>query len=319
MSPSLKRAVNRSIDYLRLGDNTSTIILALLIGVLGGFGAIGFRLLIDGFQYLAIGKTGTNILETLAALPFWHLLLIPAVGGVLVSSLVYYFAREAKGHGVPEVMEAVALRGGRIRPRVVAVKSLASALCIATGGSVGREGPIVQIGSAIGSSVGQYLRIPQDRLRVLVGCGAAAGIAATFNAPVAGVMFAIEIILGNYAITTLTPLIISSVIATVICHAFPRYTGGNVRAFHIPFKYELASLWEIPTFFLLGAVAALVALAFVFLLYRAEDLFDSFRVHPALKGAVGGLLLGVTGIPSPAILSRFGVLILFCPKQPRSP
>jgi CIC family chloride channel protein len=304
MSPSLKRTVNRGIDYLRLGDNTSTIILALLIGVLGGFGAIGFRLLIAGLQYLAIGKTGTDVLETLTALPFWRLLLVPAVGGILVSALVHRLAREAKGHGVPEVMEAVALHGGRIRPRVVAVKSLVSALCIATGGSVGREGPIVQIGSAIGSVAGQYLRIPQDRLRVLVGCGAAAGIAATFNAPVAGVMFAIEIILGNYAITTLTPLIISSVIATVVCHAFPQYTGGNVRAFHIPFEYELASIWEIPSFFLLGAVAAVVALAFIVLLYRTEDLFDSIRARPAVKGLLGGLLLGAFFLGMPLLVGH---------------
>ncbi len=295
----LRDGLARGIEYLRLGGNTAVIITATLIGLAGGFGAVGFRLLIDGLQHLAIGATGTDILDRLAELHWLHLLLVPAIGGVLVNALVQRFAREAKGHGVPEVMEAVALHGGRIRPRVVAVKSLASALCIATGGSVGREGPIVQIGSALGSTVGQLLRIPHDRLRVMVGCGAAAGIAATFNAPVAGVMFAIEIILGNYAITTLTPLIISSVIATVVCHAFPAITGGNVRAFSIPFEYSLVSAWEIPTFFVLGAFAGFVALAFVYVLYAMEDLFDWIRWHAVVKGALGGLTLGAIYLGMP--------------------
>jgi chloride channel protein, CIC family len=114
--------------------------------------------------------------------PF-HLLIIPALGAAIFGPLINRFAREAKGHGVPEVMEAVALRGGRIRPQVAIIKSLASAICIGTGGSVGREGPIAQIGSAIGSSVGQFFRLSDDRIRNLVACGAAGGIAATFNAP----------------------------------------------------------------------------------------------------------------------------------------
>jgi CIC family chloride channel protein len=268
------------------------LVLSVLIGILGGFGAIAFRLLIAGLQRLSIQQTGTNILERLSELHWAHLLLLPAIGGLLVSLLVHYFAREAKGHGVPEVMEAVALQGGRIRKRVVAIKALASALCLATGGSVGREGPIVQIGSAMGSTVGQWLRLPQNRLRLLVACGAAAGIAATFNAPVAGVMFAIEIILGNYAITTLTPLILSSVVATVVCHAFPALTGGNVRAFTIPLEYSLKSAWEIPGFLVLGGVAALVSLAFILSLYWFEDLFERIRLPAPAKGALGGLALG---------------------------
>jgi CIC family chloride channel protein len=291
----------RAFDYLRLGENTSIVIISTFIGILGGFGAIGFRMLIGGLQNLAIQKSGTNILERLAELHWFHLLFLPAIGGLVVGLLVYFFAREAKGHGVPEVMEAVALRGGRIRPRVIGVKALASAVCISTGGSIGREGPIVQIGSAIGSMVGQRLRMSQEKMRVLVGCGAAAGIAATFNAPVAGVLFAIEIILGSYAITTLTPLILSSVIATVICHAFPAITGGNVRAFSIPFKYSLVSAWEIPFFFILGAVAAFVSLAFIFGTYRMEDLFNRLKLPDPFKTMIGGLCLGALFVAMPFV------------------
>jgi len=290
------------VHWLRLGGNAPIVVLSVLIGILGGFGAIGFRLLIRSLQGVGTGSFGPNIDERLVSLHWLHLMLLPIVGGVLVSALVQGFAKEAKGHGVPEVMEAVALRGGRIRKRVVAVKSLASALCIASGGSVGREGPIVQIGSALGSVIGQWLRAPRERLRLLVGCGAAAGIAGTFNAPVAGVMFAIEIILGNYAITTLTPLILSSVVATVVCHAFPSITGGNVRAFSIPFEYSLASIWEIPGFFVLGGIAAMVALAFIISLNWFEVRFDAIRMPAVAKGAVGGLALGAIYVGM-----RFGI------------
>ncbi len=279
-------------DYFQASENTIQIVLALIVGVLGGLGSVGFRLMIDSIQRLTLGRTGTDILERLNELPWYSLLALPALGGVVVGPLVYFLAREAKGHGVPEVMEAVALHGGRIRPRLVLVKSLASAITIATGGSVGREGPIVQVGSAIGSSIGLLLRLPQERLRVLVGCGAAAGIAATFNAPVAAVIFSVELILGNYAITTLTPLIISSVAATVVCYAFPAITGGNVRAFDIPFHWELTSAWEIPLFALLGVVAGLVALLFIVSIYKAEDLFDALPIPPWIKPVAGGLLLG---------------------------
>jgi CIC family chloride channel protein len=153
--------------------------------------------------------------------------------------LIYFFAREAKGHGVPEVMLAVAQRGGRIRPAVAVVKALASALCIGSGGSVGREGPIVQIGSALGSTVGQAFRMSDDRVRTLVACGAAAGIAATFNAPIAGVFFALEVILGEFTTRAFGVVVISSVTASVIGRA----AFGDVAAFPVP-AFELVNVGE---------------------------------------------------------------------------
>jgi CIC family chloride channel protein len=150
----------------------------------------------------------------------------------------------------------------------------------------------VQIGSAIGSAAGQLLRLPRDRLRVLVACGAAAGIAATFNAPFAGVVFAVEVILGSYAIATITPIIISSVIATLICHAFPGITGGNVRAFQIPERFQLVSAWEIPAYFVLGALAAFTALLFMHSVMEAEKLSRRLPVPEWLLTPLGGLCLG---------------------------
>jgi CIC family chloride channel protein len=230
---------------------------------------------------------------------WWWRLLLPALGGLLVGPLVWRFAREARGHGVPEVMAAVALRGGVIRPRVVAVKALASAISIGSGGSVGREGPIVQIGSALGSTLGQLMRVPASQLRVIVGCGAAAGISATFNAPIAGALFAAEIVVGNFAVAQLSPVVISSVVAAVVS----RMILGDHPAFPVP-PYGLVSPFELVPYLVLGLLAGLVALAFSFSLYRTEGLFAKIPVPEWVKPCLGGLLVGAIGIWLPNV---FGV------------
>ena len=274
------------------------VLVAIAIGLLGGLGAVGFRECIRFFQAVA-WQTDSVTLDYLRDLPIWWKVLTPAVGGLIVGVIIVRFAAEAKGHGVPEVMEAVALRGGRIRPRVVVAKLIASGVCIASGGSVGREGPIVQIGSAIGSTVGQWLRVGERRMRTLVGCGAAAGIAATFNAPVAGALFAVEIILGDFGVTQFSPIVISSVTATVVS----RHFLGDFPAFEVP-AYSLVSANELFAYGALGIIAGLVALIFVRTLYGAEDLFDKLSVPAFLKPAIGGLLIGVIAIRFPEI---FGV------------
>jgi chloride channel protein, CIC family len=271
-------------------------ILAVIVGLTGGLGAVGFRYLIDFFQSICYGAGG-NLLDLVQAIPWYQKVWVPAAGGLVVGPLVYFLAREAKGHGVPEVMEAVALRSGIIRKRIVLIKSLASAICIGTGGSVGREGPIVQIGSAIGSTIGQVLRISADRIRTLVGCGAAAGIAATFNAPIAGSMFALEVILGDFGLATFSPIVISSVVATAVS----RYFLGDAPAFIVP-AYELISAWELPLYVILGLFCAMVAVTFTTVLYRFEDFFDGMKFPEYLKALVGGLVLGLMGLLLPHIL-----------------
>ena len=271
-------------------------VLAVIVGIAAGFGAVGFRYLINFIQMIAYGSSD-ELLGIISSVPWYMRIVIPAAGGLIVGPLVYFFAREAKGHGVPEVMEAVALRGGVIRKRIVAIKTLASALSIATGGSVGREGPIVQIGSAIGSVVGQLINTSADRMRTLVGCGAAAGIAATFNAPIAGSMFALEIILGDFGVATFSPIVISSVTATAIS----RHFLGDYPAFIVP-GYELVSVWEFPLYMTLGLVCAIIARLFIKVLYLAEDTFDRVRFPEYLKAAVGGVMLGSMGLLFPHIL-----------------
>jgi CIC family chloride channel protein len=289
--------INSIFKRLKTNEHTIMGILAVGVGLAGGFGAVGFRHLIDFFQTIAYGSA-SDLLEVIQTIPISLRWWVPAVGGLVVGPLVYFGAREAKGHGVPEVMEAVALRSGLIRKRLVVIKSLASAICIGTGGSVGREGPIVQIGSAIGSTIGQIVKVSADRMRTLVGCGAAAGIAATFNAPIAGSMFALEIILGDFGVATFSPIVISAVVATAIS----RHFLGNAPAFIVP-AYELISAWEFPLYFTLGIFCALVAVTFSRVLYYLEDTFDALKFPPDyLKAVLGGLILGLMGLLFPQIL-----------------
>jgi len=284
---------------LRNSEYSFMMLIAAAIGVLGGLGAILFRFLIEGVQYVAYGmqEYGLSLFD---ALEWWHIVLVPAVGGLLLAPIVHYFAREAKGHGVPEVMEAVALKQGVIRKRIVVAKTLASAICIGTGGSVGREGPIVQIGSAIGSTLGQILRVSRSKLRTMVGCGAAAGIAATFNAPLAGVLFSLEVILGDFGVRRFTPIVVSSVIATATSH----YCVGDVLAFDITAEYTMVSFLELVPYSLLGAVAGLGGLAFSRLIYASEDLFERSRIPALAQPVLGGLLIGAIGLRYPHV---FGV------------
>ena len=284
------------VEKAHLSEQTILIILAFVVGLSTGFVALFFRFLIHFFYGLFFGK-GELVFSQLTT--NWHIFipLIPALGGLLVGPIVSFFSSEAKGHGVPEVMLAVATKGGIIRPRVAVAKSVASSICIGSGGSAGREGPIVQIGSAVGSTIGQYFRMSDQRIKVLVGCGAAGGISAVFNAPIAGVFFALEIILGDFAIHTFGPVVLSSVIASVVTHAFL----GNYPAFSVP-HYELLSVAELPMYLILGGLCGLFSVLYIVTLYRAEDFFeDRVKIPGYLKPALGGLLLGIIGVFFPQV------------------
>ena len=293
------KKIQKIFNEYKTNENVVMIFMAMIVGILGGFGAVAFRWLISFFQLLFFRFSGGNFLQYALSLPWYARLIPPVIGGMIVGPLVYFFAREAKGHGVPEVMEAVALKGGVIRKRIVLIKTFASAICIASGGSVGREGPIVHIGSAIGSAFGQILAVSVDRMRTLVACGAAAGIAATFNAPIAGVMFAMEIILDDFGVMIFSPIVVSSVTATIISRA----CLGNYPAFSVP-GYTMVSISEIPLYMLLGIIAGLAGVLFTVTLYKMEDLFENLKIPAYTKTAVGGLMIGMIGIFLPHI---FGV------------
>ena len=263
------------------------ILSALLIGAGTGLGAVIFIWLLRQINLLA--REVQLIFGSVLGL-----LLFMAVAGLIVGYMVDRWAKEAKGHGVPEVMEAIALRGGRIRPIVAAIKILASSLTIGAGGSAGREGPIVQVGSALGSTLGQVLHFSNERVRTLVACGAAAGIAATFNAPIAGSIFALEVILGRFTVRYFGTVVISSVVASVIGRIFL----GDKPAFTVP-AYQLNHLGELLLYTLLGILAAIVAVAFIRLLYRMEGFFDDWKISASLKAALGLLLTGLFALILP--------------------
>lgn len=268
---------------------------SVLVGIGGGVGAVLFRWLINFFKVFFF-ETVPSILFFLG---HYSVIFIPAIGALFFGPLIYYFAREAKGHGVPEVMEAMEFRGGRIRPVVVVVKSLASSLCIGSGGSVGREGPIVQIGSAIGSTLGQVFRLSDERTKNLVACGAAAGIAATFNAPIGGLFFALEVILRDFSMRRLSNVVIAAVTANVIAKIFL----GNEVFISAP-PYSINSPVELVFYVCMGLLFVPFCMVFIRSIYKFEDLFENLKYHELYKPLIGGLLLGLVGFFFPQV---FGV------------
>lgn len=291
----------RAFDWLH-GTTSGTFAVALAVGAGAGVGAIVFRTLITWFTRLFTGHAdysaaGHAANPLVPALGMWFVVLAPVVGGLIYGPLIDRFAKEARGHGVPEVMLAVAERGGRIRPQVAVVKSLASAICIGAGGSVGREGPIVQIGSALGSSLGQWLRVPESRLRLLVACGAAGGISATFNAPIAGVFFALELILQDFAVDSFGAVVLASVTADIIGRA----AFGNQAFLTLP-AFHIASNWEYGLYAVLGILGGLVGIAFIRVLYGTEDVVDRIWHGPEwLRPALGGVMLGLLLLALPQL------------------
>ncbi|WP_330300115.1 chloride channel protein [Streptomyces sp. NBC_00503] len=285
-------AANGAWDGLRRSQ-TGLLLAAVLVGAGAGLGAVGFRWLIEGVTKVLSGhddysSAGHAPNPYVPWLGLYFVLLAPVVAGAIYGPLVYRYAKEARGHGVPEVMYAVARQGGRIAPRVAVVKSIASALCIGGGGSVGREGPIVQIGSALGSTAGAVLRMDEERMRLMVACGAAGGIAATFNAPLAGVFFAMELILRDFTARGFGMVAVSAVTASVIGRA----ALGDERFLDLtPVGVDHVAAYAL--YVLLGVVAGAVGVLFTKVLYWVEDICDAVWHGPEwLRPAVGGLLLG---------------------------
>lgn len=286
--------LRRWLDSRHPPEDFVLISTALITGVATGLGAIGLIKMIGFFQ-LFFGTMLPGWLH-LDSSPVW-VVVLPAIGGLIGGPLIVRYAREAKGHGVPEVLAAMTLRGGRIRAIVAVIKALASGICIGTGGSAGREGPIVQIGAALGSNIGQFLHLSDDRIRGLVACGAAAGISATFNSPIAGAIFAQEIILGEFSTGHFSTVVISSVAASIVSRSFL----GDHPAFVVP-VYRLVNLEEIGIFIVLGLLAALCAVLFIRVLFFFEVATERWRFPEWAQPAVGGLLLGGLGLFVPQVL-----------------
>jgi chloride channel protein, CIC family len=289
-------AAARAGGWLR-GSRAGLFAVAAAVGVGSGFGAVAFRYLIYFVTWLVtghveFGQAGHVGSSHLPWLGLGFFVVIPVVGGFVYGPVIYRWAREARGHGVPEVMIAVAERGGRIRPQVSVVKALASALCIGTGGSVGREGPIVQIGSALASALGQWVRMPENRMRILVACGAAGGIAATFNAPITGVFFGVEIILREFSVDALFTVMLSAMLADLV--AIP-FLGDHVFLNGFPRGITLVHPGDYLLIAVLAVAAALIGLLFAKVVYKMEDLWDLiWKNRPEwARPGIGGVALGL--------------------------
>ncbi|MBF0621103.1 MAG: chloride channel protein [Magnetococcales bacterium] len=285
------------IKRLYVNEHITLSLIAIAIGLVVGYGSILFRSLIELFQYFFMGSGAEHVGEIVAALPWWQVLLMPVVGGLIVGPLVHFIFPGSRGHGVPEVIAAAGLHGGKMELKDGLGKMVACSLSIGCGGSVGREGPVVHLGATLASVFGQKMGMSTKHMRTMVGCGAAAGIAASFNAPIAGVMFALEVILADYGLATFSPIVLSSVIATVVA----RLHLGDFPAFIVP-HYTLVSSWEIPAYVGLGLVCGLTGILFMKILFHAEDLMAKMPVPIYFRPVVGGLLLGLIALQFPEVM-----------------
>jgi len=297
-----KQVLNAQEEQIRRTIYIS--LLCVLVGMISGLGAVGFKYLIDFFHNLLFSGKLSFSANRSGLISSWGPLVIfvPAIGIIIAQIITTKWAPEAKGHGVPEVMVAVNLKQGKIRPVVAIVKTIASAITIGAGGSVGKEGPIVQIGAGFGSTLGQWLHLSSRETIILVGAGISGGISATFNAPIGGIMFALELILPEYSIMTIMPLVVSSIIATTIGGLFM----GTYPAFIIP-EYSLVSPYELFFYVLLGLAAGVLSVLFIITVYGMEDFFDRFRIHPLIKAVTGGIIVGTLGYVSLRIFGNYYV------------
>lgn len=283
---------------LRRNDQLVLSVLAVAIGGLAGLAAIVFRYGIDVVQRLSFGFGGERVASLAADLPWWQLLLVPSLGGLVVGVFIYAFMPGRRPHAVADVIEANALRGGRMSATVGLKAALVSAVSIGVGASVGREGPVVHLGASLGAWLSKRLHLGRSPSRTLLGCGVAAAVAASFNAPIAGAFFALEVVIGHYAINAFAPVVIASVTGTVISRMY----YGDFPAFILPMVRDIASFWEFPAFALLGVVSAVAAIVFMRSIMLVSDILLRFSVPPWSGPALGGLGVGIIAIWFPEVL-----------------
>lgn len=262
-----------------------------------GYAVIGFRELIGFFQLVLYGSNSeARFASMVAELRPWQLLLVTTLGGLLIGLFVHYVMPGRPNHGVADVMEACVLRGGRMDVKAGLGAALASAASIGVGASVGREGPAVHIGASISAWMAERLYFNRNRSLTLVGCGVA--VAASFNAPIAGVFFALEVVVGRYALKVFAPIVIASVAGTVVTRIYL----GNIPAFMSVPDYFIVSFLEVPAFVLLGIACTAMATIFMYSIFVAENVVGKMPMPVWLRPALGGLIIGAIGLAYPHVL-----------------
>jgi len=291
--------MKRRLRKLIPGENTRLLAIATFIGLMAGLLNILFRTVVQYIEHIFFDG-GQELLRIEEG--GWHLLLLPLIpicGMVLLIPLSLLFPGEVNGYGFTKFLRKVNLEGGYIRARSIFLKIISTALTIGTGNSAGVEGPIAQIGGAMGSQVGQFFRVSGNRMKVYIAAGAAGGIAGMFNAPIAGIFFAAEIVLlGTYEISSFAALVTASAISTVVTRAF----YGELSVFVIP-KYNVVNHFvELPLYCLLALIVGIVAVLHIKIFYLIRDKYRQLPIHPQLKPLTGALLVGVTGIFFPQVM-----------------
>ena len=297
---SRRLRLNRILMRLRLvirNDQLILSILAVLVGAIAGIGVIFIREGIDFVQGLFLGGSSDNLINSLSSLPWWRILLVPTLGGLMVGLFVYYLIPGRKPCGVSKVIEASVFQGGRMNFRVGIAASIASIFSIGVGGSVGREGPAIHLGATIGAWFSEKLHLTRSLSRALLGCGSAAAVAASFNAPIAGALFAHEVIVGHFAMSAFAPIVISSVVGTIISRIY----FGDAPAFEIT-QQSLASLWEFPAVVGLGVAGGIVAIIFMRTTMASEDLIKKLPGPHWIRPGIGGFILGLIALAFPQVL-----------------
>jgi CIC family chloride channel protein len=286
----------KSLALVHRQDTPYMVLLAVIIGILSGYAAILLRFAIEWVSLFWTGER--SWMEALDTLPWYMYLLAPTVGGFMVGWIVVRFLPDGELRGVSGLLADMVQRKGHIQRRQMATETVGAALAIGSGASLGREGPTVALGALISSEIGQRLGLSEQQLRTLIGCGVAAGVAASFNTPIAGVLFALEVILADYAIATFSPIVIASVLATVIA----RSEIGNFPAFTVP-EYHLISAWEIPAYMAIGAICGLVATVFIKSMAPTRLFLSRLIPSRLVRPAAVGFFIGLMALGLPQIVS----------------
>ena len=278
-------------EHLLLG------VMALAVGAVAAYGALVFRVAVDALQSVAFGAALDQVIPTIETTAWWQILLVPALGGLLIGLFLHFFHGGGRAHAIAHVIEASALRGGKMSLKDGLVSAVAHGASLGVGASTGREGPLVHLGATMSAWISEKLHLDRSQSRTLIGCGVAAAIGSLFNAPVAGAVFAIELVVGNLSLKAGAPIFIAAVTGTAI----GRFYFGSEPSFTVP-AHELISLWEFPAFILLGVMCAVVGIAFMKTILAVDAGMAKTPIPKWIQPAIGGLLLGALALEVPEIL-----------------
>jgi len=302
--PRIARLLSLTLRRIRQQgpDQVQFWVIAFLLGTAAGAAALLFRLGIRGLETLLYNAPDHYVLTGAASMPWWALVAIPATGGLVVGLILHHFTPDGRVRAVADVIEGAALHGGRVELREGIASAAASLITLGSGGSSGREGPVVHLAAMLSTRIADRIHASGATGRDLLGCAVAAAVSASFNAPIAGTIFAMEVVLRHTALHAFAPIAIASIMGTLV----NRLAFGDVAEFMLPVRNMVAFYWEIPAYLILGLVCGLVAVALMKAIFWAEDVADAIQkrghVPRWLRPAIAGALVGAIAIPAPQVI-----------------